>query len=241
MFLAKLSCSSAPPVTWNIFMPPWEDKNLCSPKWFPLSSTPFSWLYPESFTFHCWNTTFLKSCFKVTFVLFHFSCVNWTTLTLFTPCLLTSSPQPLFSAPTFLSREGMYKYFVVRFCESAFALIEFNKLENSKQTVWLEQAVGQDRAAPSQHSQSQTGASPIHCAKPPAAYCRFKRTGLVCSWNKHCVPPLFHWNKKIILLKQKRAWVMLQFPSHCQQKKIQTWSFAFHFVKVGFFCFLWLW
>lgn len=28
---------------------------------------------------------------------------------------------------------------------------------------------------------------------------------------------------------------MLQFPSHFQQKKIQTWSFAFHFVKVGFF------
>lgn len=30
---------------------------------------------------------------------------------------------------------------------------------------------------------------------------------------------------------------MLQFPSHFQQKKIETRSFAFHFVKVGFFFF----
>lgn len=28
---------------------------------------------------------------------------------------------------------------------------------------------------------------------------------------------------------------MFQFPSHFQQKKIQTQSFVFHFVKVGFF------
>lgn len=78
------------------------------------------------------------------------------------------------------------------------SLIESNKLENKNQALWLEQTVGQERAAPSQllgrAEMEPNWGSPslptLHNLQQD--YCRFKTTGLVYNQNKPCSPPLFH-------------------------------------------------